>query len=980
MAAAGSIVVSLLALTGSFVTDMKRAEGSLASFGKAAARVDQVITAVKAGVAAAAVAELVRQFNKAVGAIDAFNDLKDATGASIENISALDSVARRTGGSFETVEGALIKFNQVLSKAGPDNSTTEVLKAIGLNATELKRIDPAEALRQTAVALSKFADDGNKARVIQELFGKSVKEAAPFLKDLAEQETLVAKTTTADAEAAEKYNKSLFEFEAAATDFGRNAATAVLPALNEMIARFNDAVKAHGGFRQAIVAAYKESLSGIFTGDLLKPLSQQISETRQKIKELSQESFDLNIGGPTPETEARTQAIREEVAELRKREAILVKAQEREGFPQASYSNEGRMRPPAAAPGLPSAPDVAKLEEARKAREAAAARVEPEFKKRLDGRIKAIQDFGRQQADAYQFANEQLEDAYADGLLSLGQTYDEQKRIREDALKAQLAAIDKEIAAYQSALPHLTSTNRIDVENKIAEAVARRAEAESVAAQKGIRATENHNRELNAQLRAYQDLRAQILEMQGDTAGAAAIRNRGLVATAASTVENAGGDPADVKQYGDALNRQTKLSEAQKEYNRLLDQTRNAEESILLTAQESGMSEVDTLRAVGEHREKALQQLGDMAQKARALADESKNPDAIAFADGLALAYRRASLEVDPLLEKTRELGQQVGQSIADNFGDALIQGKGLREMLKGIGSDLQNLVVKKLITEPLGKEIGNILGGTGKDGGLLGGLFGSGSKAGDASKSFGVLMSDQNGPNGPSAAGATQSDGGFLSSLGSLFGIGGGGGSSGLSGLSTAASSAVIAINSLSSAASSAAIALQAVGTSSASSSGAGLLGKLFSGSASSAGSGGSGAAGGADVFFTVDGAAHDGGIIGKDRLARRTPGAPLASNERRVVLEVGEEVLTRDDPRHRRNMMGAPKYHTGGIIGSLADRMFGRSGPKMNQIATTRDAAAMRPIQVYQSFAAGTSKATTDQAAASAGAAVRRATGRIR
>ena len=61
-----------------------------------------------------------------------------------------------------------------------------MLKAIGLNAQELRRIDPAEALQRVAVALNRYSDDGNKARIVQELFGKSVREVAPFMKDPAE--------------------------------------------------------------------------------------------------------------------------------------------------------------------------------------------------------------------------------------------------------------------------------------------------------------------------------------------------------------------------------------------------------------------------------------------------------------------------------------------------------------------------------------------------------------------------------------------------------------------------------------------------------------------------------------------------------------------------------------------------------------------------------------------------------------------------
>lgn len=172
--------------------------------------------------------------NQAREAIDGFNDLSDATGSSIENISALDSVARATGASFEQVSSILVKFNQVLAEADPTKGAGAVLKALNLDIDQLKRLDPAEALRQTAVALSGFSDDGNKARAVQELFGKSVREAAPFLKDLAEKNQLVATTSTETAEEIDKYNKMLSQFRANSEDLSRSLATRLIPVLNRV--------------------------------------------------------------------------------------------------------------------------------------------------------------------------------------------------------------------------------------------------------------------------------------------------------------------------------------------------------------------------------------------------------------------------------------------------------------------------------------------------------------------------------------------------------------------------------------------------------------------------------------------------------------------------------------------------------------------------------------------------------------------------
>lgn len=199
--------------------------------------------------------------------IDAFNDLADATGASIESISALDRVARETGSSFESASGILVKFNQALSNAKPDNDAGRLLKALNLDISELKSLDPAEALRRTAVSFQGFTQDGNTARAMQELFGKSVREAAPFLKDLAEKNQLVGTTSTAAAQQAETFNKQLFALQANATDASRAIASDLLPALSRAIANFTE-LKKQGNLGLIVKDAAKDVFGfGKLTGD-----------------------------------------------------------------------------------------------------------------------------------------------------------------------------------------------------------------------------------------------------------------------------------------------------------------------------------------------------------------------------------------------------------------------------------------------------------------------------------------------------------------------------------------------------------------------------------------------------------------------------------------------------------------------------------------------------------------------------------------
>ncbi len=203
-------------------------------------------------------AGLISMLNSTRDAVDGFKDLSDATGSSIENISALDRIARETGGNFEQVSTTLLKFNQVLKDADPDTGVGAVLKALNLDIEDLKRLDPAEALRQTAIALQGFADDGNKARAVQELFGKSVKEVGPLLKDLAEAGGLVATMSTQSAEEVDRFNKEIARLQANTTDLWRSLSVDGIAALNKITDRMNAARSSGKSFWETQSEGYWE--------------------------------------------------------------------------------------------------------------------------------------------------------------------------------------------------------------------------------------------------------------------------------------------------------------------------------------------------------------------------------------------------------------------------------------------------------------------------------------------------------------------------------------------------------------------------------------------------------------------------------------------------------------------------------------------------------------------------------------------------
>jgi hypothetical protein len=250
------------------------------------------------------------KFKGIVNGVDALNDLKDATGASIEKLSALEDVAARTNTPMEAVSTAVVKLNKVIGEARVDNEAGAALKAIGINAQELKSIDPADALVRVAKALDGVADDGNKARLVQELFGKSIREVAPLLADLAKNGELNSKVTTEQAEAAERFNHALATLQKNSLDASREIVGSLLPAFTRMLAVYNELTKlgARGTVLQYPALAFGDP------GQKINDLLEKRTEVERRIAEIESGKSGSAFGGGNTKAanKARLADLREE--------------------------------------------------------------------------------------------------------------------------------------------------------------------------------------------------------------------------------------------------------------------------------------------------------------------------------------------------------------------------------------------------------------------------------------------------------------------------------------------------------------------------------------------------------------------------------------------------------------------------------------------------------------------------------------------
>ena len=104
---------------------------------------------------------------------------------------------------------------------------------------------------------------------------------APYLKDLGEQSTLVAKVTKAQAEEAEKFNKELFALQKNVQDVARSLTGPLVSALNDSIALFREGAKEGKSFYTVI---REEQLRMLGLNDTTADYEKQLATVNARLK------------------------------------------------------------------------------------------------------------------------------------------------------------------------------------------------------------------------------------------------------------------------------------------------------------------------------------------------------------------------------------------------------------------------------------------------------------------------------------------------------------------------------------------------------------------------------------------------------------------------------------------------------------------------------------------------------------------------
>lgn len=681
----GSIVVDLLARTGSFETDLNRS-AKLAE--KRAKEIDAAIAKAGAavGVAFAAAGAAALAFGRQVAdGLDALNDVKDATGASIANISALEDVALRTGASMDTVSGILIKFNAGLKEADGKNGVSLALKAIGLDAAELRKEDPAEALRKTAVALSQFADDGDRARAIQELFGKSVREAAPFLNDLAEKTKLVGTVTDEQTAAAERFNKQLFEMQKNSLDAARAIASDLLPAISRLLAEMSEGRKVFGSFFGAFVELGLKANPFDTWSDGAKKAQSDVERLTGEIDRLSKGGrlVKENAGGaaflgPAGGDAARSRlaAAHRELDSAQKRKTYYDSLIAKQVAPEAQRLEEafnGGAKPSVGS--LPKPASGGKKDNSA-AQEAA---------KQLTADLDAIKRHTEELKGGFDNREKVLAAQRAASLISEKDYYDQKRKLQAEGDQAEIAGLQKEIDRLKQEQSTLSGKEAIDNQRKIdnARAALRKAEADAATGMEvlNIEAKGSVDRitaayeEARASAQSFFDLaaRTQAMEIAGFGRGQKSRDFDAAIAQIEQTYEQR-------RQDLERDNRNKKFEGRKEDYDR-------------------------EVKLIEEFRDKSIKSY----KEGYAQLEEVRQSFTLGAAEGL----RNYFDETQDVFSQSRDVVTNAFKGMEDALVDFVKTGKlDFKSLVDSIIGDVARLVIRSQITGPLAGMINEALGG----------------------------------------------------------------------------------------------------------------------------------------------------------------------------------------------------------------------------------------------------------------------------
>jgi hypothetical protein len=722
----GSLGIEIAVNDAELRAAMKRAADSTTqAFTKmegAASKAGSVLAGL--GVAVGAIGLATTAFNKFAGAItqlDDLNDLSKRTAVSVETLGALKIAAEQSGTSLEGLAIGLKRLQKAqIAAADGDKAMQATLSVLGVTAR-----DPERALIQLAAAFEAL-DEQSRVEIATRL-GKGFDALIPLLSGgAAELERMIIvgrqlnPVTKQSAEEADKFNDSLIELKASGNAVWTQLASEALPALARIVGAMREAQKEGGTLKAVWVGiggVMAEALSDVNTAPLNKLQKELASVNRQiesETKRLQSSLFETNsrAGIEVAIEAARTRKAQLEdeikaMGDVIKTPAAPVPANNTMAQ-QVCEMTGGRWNGKSCERGA-----------------GAGAGAEDNTKKILDGQIKALERAGAEERDVLASNFKAIDAQLADSAISFADYYAVRRTLQEQAIKSQIAALDAEIVALEDYKNRASKTNdKLDAENKIADALQKRRALERAAGDQAVD-------EAARQKKSFEDLEKQIRlnnaavqELEGSLSDAAAIRfdeaNREI--RLRLVVEGRDEAVAQLDRLRSYTVAQASINALNEEADRISQQRANSETLVSIAQRNGATTELGSLQARSEARAREVEELQRIYEVRLKIAQESGNRKLLQDAENL-------RVRIEELRASTDLLGQAFDNifvgSAADAFASFATGAKSAKDAFNDfVGSVVSQ--ISRLAAQDIAGSLFKGLGGGGGGGGGLLNLFSS--------------------------------------------------------------------------------------------------------------------------------------------------------------------------------------------------------------------------------------------------------------
>jgi hypothetical protein len=630
-------------------------------------------------------------------------------------LGALKIAAEQSGTSLEGLATGLKRLQKAqIAATDGDKAMQATLSVLGVTAR-----DPERALIQLAAAFEAL-DEQSRVEIATRL-GKGFDALIPLLSGgAAELERMIIvgrqlnPVTKQSADEADKFNDSLIELRASGNAVWTQLASEALPALARIVSTMREAQKESGTLKAVLVGiggVMVEAVSDVNTAPLNK-LQKELASVNRQI-------------------ESETRRLQSSLFESNSRAGIEVAI---EAARTRKVQLEAEIKAISDVIKTPAAPDAANNTMAQQVCEmtggrwngkscergaGAGAGADDNTKKILDSQIKALERASAEERDILASNFRAIDAQLADSAISFADYYAVRKALQEQAIKSQIAALDAEIVALEDYKNRSAKTNdKLDAENKIADALQKRRALERAAGDQAVD-------EAARQKKSFEDLQKQIRlndaaaqELEGSLSDAAAIRfdeaNREI--RLRLVVEGRDEAIAQLDRLRSYTVAQAGINALNEEADRISQQRANSETLVTIAQRNGAITELGSLQARSEARAREVEELQRIYEVRLKIAQESGNRKLLQDAENL-------RVRIEELRAATDLLGQAFDNifvgSAADAFAAFVTGTKSAKDAFNDfVGSVVSQ--ISRLAAQDIAGSLFKGLGGGGGGGGLL--------------------------------------------------------------------------------------------------------------------------------------------------------------------------------------------------------------------------------------------------------------------